>query len=439
MDEIKKNYKPNFENSYYDDAPEDGMTWQPDVYEYAVAYAKQNNVQSIIDIGSGNGEKLIAYKDDFNITFIDFGLNLEGIKQKFKKSTKAHIYIDQNFEESFPGIKPSIVKNSIVICSDVIEHVRELKYLVNALVVFSKSAKLVMISTPERIRTYGFDQNGIPNNACHVREWSLNEMAEMLKNKGMDFSIGLTRSNDYMNNRASICVLAGLDLMPPNENSSLSSKDYLYPLMPLELISQKNVLPPRLKNHNALFLYNPLKHDYFMNHLTAALRNKTAIRINKFKFLSENGNEQYKKGGIENVDRLLVQYIGTDIIGKSKENIYPVAFTILYNSKVSITKRDALPTLSLASLRVDYLPELLLGFHESFSDHETIPLIADLTKQEALISDLKTVVARNNTLIEGQRSAIESLDKEMNDLIRSPKKYISVFVSKAKSKVTNGK
>ena len=174
---IKDGYKENLNNLYYDDAPADDVIWQPDVYRYVVDYARRCGIKNIVDIGSGNGDKLIDYRDEFNITFIDFGANLDIIKGRFQSSKGAHTYIDQNFEENFPNIETRTIKNAVVICSDVIEHIRDMANLGDALARYSQLARLLVVSTPERLRHYGFDQNGIPSNPCHVREWRLHELA----------------------------------------------------------------------------------------------------------------------------------------------------------------------------------------------------------------------------------------------------------------------
>jgi hypothetical protein len=209
---IREGYEENLNNNYYDDSPEKGVIWQPDVYEYAVQYAKLHKIINIIDIGSGNGEKLLKYKDDFKITFIDFGSNLEVIKKKFNGSLQKHTYINQNFEEAFPKLSAELLIDSIVICSDVIEHIRNLDNLLKGLVELSKKTNLLMISTPERQRLYGYDHSGIPNNKCHVREWKIEELEKLFKHWGMVFSIGLTRTNNLTRQRATIIILSGKDL-----------------------------------------------------------------------------------------------------------------------------------------------------------------------------------------------------------------------------------
>jgi SAM-dependent methyltransferase len=208
---IKDNYVENLNNLYYDDAPADGVIWQPDVYRYAIDYAKKHGIKNIVDIGSGNGDKLFDHKDEFDITFIDFGANLNIIKDRFKASVRKHSYVDQNFEESFPDLPAKIIKDSVVICSDVIEHIRDMNNLCEALVAYSKAARLLIVSTPERYRLYGFDQSGIPTNPCHVREWRLHELEAYFANAGMNFQIGLTRTNDKTNQRATLCVISGKD------------------------------------------------------------------------------------------------------------------------------------------------------------------------------------------------------------------------------------
>ena len=62
---------------------------------------------------------------------------------------------------------------------------------------FDRGAAAVLLSTPERARTWGADHDGPPPNTCHVREWTLEELGALLEREGFAWGdLELTRSND---------------------------------------------------------------------------------------------------------------------------------------------------------------------------------------------------------------------------------------------------
>lgn len=358
---IKDDYTENLNNAYYDDAPADGAIWQPDVYRYAVDYAKRHGIKNIVDIGSGNGDKLFDHKDEFNITFIDFGANLDIIKSRFKNSSGKHSYIDQDFEESFPALPSKAIKDAVVICSDVIEHIRDMNNLCQALVAYSKEARLLVISTPERYRLYGFDQSGIPANPCHVREWRLHELEAYFADAGMKFLIGLTRTNDKTHQRATQCIISGKDFaykkdadvgerLTPAILRKFISKDEI-----LTLLEAKGVEAPNLDS-NMVGLLNPYPNNYMLNHFLAAVSSGKTYSISKFKFVNQDAFSKPIGANIENIDRTLLQFFSASV------GEYPVAFTYLYDGDTQTDEQNSLLTLSAEHLYIHYLPEVLLGF-----------------------------------------------------------------------------
>lgn len=204
---IKHGYVPRLNNAYYDDFT--GTTiWQPDVYTALIKLARRRGIKTIIDIGSGNGEKLVPYKDEFKFIFVDFGTNLDVIKKNI--GVKGNEFIDQDFEKGFPVFPKKVLQDAMVICSDVIEHMRDPEILAGALATFSHTAPFVLISTPDRPRTRGINHFGPPNNHTHVREWAVEELDSYFRSHGMDGHLaGITRSNDYEQAHRTIMILAG--------------------------------------------------------------------------------------------------------------------------------------------------------------------------------------------------------------------------------------
>ncbi len=205
---VKKGYITRKKPIYFEGDVTGSTIWQPDVYDAALELAKKSGADTIIDIGSGNGDKAFPYKGEFKFIFIDFGPNLKLIEKNMGK--KGNQYIDQDFEKGFPEFAPELLKKSVVICSDVIEHMVNPEILAKSLVNFAKYSPFVVISTPDRLRTRGVSHFGPPQNQTHVREWSLEELDTYFRSLGMQNHLtGITRSNDYEQVRRTIAIVAG--------------------------------------------------------------------------------------------------------------------------------------------------------------------------------------------------------------------------------------
>ena len=94
-------------------------------------------------------------------------------------------------------LQPEEVRNAVIVCSDVIEHVEFPDRLLMKLSTLLPAARVVLISTPERDLTRGPRDCGPPPNPHHVREWSTRELSALLWTIGLsNHTIGLTRSED---------------------------------------------------------------------------------------------------------------------------------------------------------------------------------------------------------------------------------------------------
>ncbi|PIY71572.1 hypothetical protein COY87_05475 [Candidatus Roizmanbacteria bacterium CG_4_10_14_0_8_um_filter_33_9] len=197
-------YKPNLKPTYFHDE-ETNTVWQPDVYELAYTLAKRSGAKYIIDIGSGNGEKLIKLSKDFHIICIDHGANLEILKKNIPKAQ----YIDINLENEKPVLDDAILLISVVICSDVIEHLIKPDILLYYLSKISYKSHYLLLSTPDRNKLYPTSV-GPPINSSHVREWTLEELEALIKEEGFNqYMIGHTVSNNFNNNKNTILLLSG--------------------------------------------------------------------------------------------------------------------------------------------------------------------------------------------------------------------------------------
>ena len=139
--------------------------YQRSVYELAASMAKKLNDPSIIDVGCGSAYKLIHMLGQYNTTGIEVGDTYEWLLKKYP--TRKWLL--------FHETKPLLLQADIVICADVIEHIKNpnelLDYLKNI------QFKYLILSTPERDSIAGQNDYGPPENTAHYREWNVKEFA----------------------------------------------------------------------------------------------------------------------------------------------------------------------------------------------------------------------------------------------------------------------
>lgn len=191
-------YQENAVNYFVDNhARTKGVVYQPDVYALAELLVDDAYYLTVIDVGCGEGDKLDRIHDrhpTWTIVGIDHGENLD----QFRKLRPWARPVELNLEQP---MSIATMRADLVICSDVIEHLADPRPLLSALVL---SDALVVLSTPERARLYRENSalgdefmDGPPWNACHVREWTSDELHELLDDVGFDILWhGLTRNDN---------------------------------------------------------------------------------------------------------------------------------------------------------------------------------------------------------------------------------------------------
>lgn len=179
---LPEGYMENPEPLYFHDT--DDVTWQPDVYKLAGELAVSRSCESIIDIGCGSARKSL-----------DLGLEVIGIDSgpNLPSSRQGAVFIEHDLET---GLGVLEYLNGVVVCADVVEHLRDPLPLLSGLRSLADRSPALLISTPDRDLVRGPDDLGPPRNPCHVREWNKREFAQLLGSVGIQAEITHTIDND---------------------------------------------------------------------------------------------------------------------------------------------------------------------------------------------------------------------------------------------------
>src|SRR5258708_5805192 len=118
---IKDQYTARLEPEYFvDSLPETlGITHQPDVYPFANYLANKFGCSTVIDVGCGRAQKLMGLSQAFSVVGIDYGSNIDFCRSNYSAGQWIEFDLEQ---DSVIPLDPEMVKKSVVVCSDVIEH-----------------------------------------------------------------------------------------------------------------------------------------------------------------------------------------------------------------------------------------------------------------------------------------------------------------------------
>jgi SAM-dependent methyltransferase len=170
---LPQNYTSRSIPEYFDDTAiyKDEKIHQPHIYYLAQYLVTKFNTSTVMDIGSGNGEKL-SYLQVRNKIGVDFGSNLEFCRTEYPKNKWVELNLEQE-EQTREFQLPT--ERCIIICSDVVEHLVNPLHLLKLLQRACEKGHIVITSTPDRIKLRGVQHVGPPNNKSHIREWSIDE------------------------------------------------------------------------------------------------------------------------------------------------------------------------------------------------------------------------------------------------------------------------
>jgi SAM-dependent methyltransferase len=205
-------YQSRQNHDHYLDVP-GYLIYQPHVYQLASFLAERSQLNTVIDIGCGSGEKLKIFTENYRVICVDFAPALKLAKQLIPHAE----FIEFDLETGLPMIVDKILEKSIVICSDVIEHLRNPGKLMIALAKLSRISPYVLISTPDRDRARGWLDNGPPANTAHTMEWSASEFVRFMKDSGFEDIpfYGHTINTDFHQVKSTILTVAGIQAARP--------------------------------------------------------------------------------------------------------------------------------------------------------------------------------------------------------------------------------
>jgi 2-polyprenyl-3-methyl-5-hydroxy-6-metoxy-1,4-benzoquinol methylase len=205
---------------YFDDTSQRDsvVVHQPEVYFLAEYLLDVDQRDILIDIGCGSGRK-ISTDRKFTIIGVDCCANL----RTFAKRHRDALCVEANLEQSDFEFAELIDWNrAVVVCANVIEHLRNPINLLNKLAGYAKAGATVLVSTPDRSRLYELGNIGPPENLTRAQEWSAEEFVALLARNELPVAFfGHTVSDNLSKRKLTSLVIVDKRAAPSRRYPSL--------------------------------------------------------------------------------------------------------------------------------------------------------------------------------------------------------------------------
>jgi len=191
--------KEETDQYWSDERLEASRLFQYHVYEYAFKVFNKHKFRTVADVGSGPGIKTIDFFHDKaeKITLFDQPSTEKVIEKRPENVDFIPIDLD-----NLDGVDIK-TKYDIIICADVIEHLKDPDQLLEFLKSISHHQSIIIISTPERDIRRGINNKQSPNEE-HVREWNKEELYKYIYSKGFNiekhFTTQMKKTSNYKRN-----------------------------------------------------------------------------------------------------------------------------------------------------------------------------------------------------------------------------------------------
>ena len=213
---IKDGYHHRSEPVYFEDVqPAPNLVYQPEVYAAAETLARRTGARRIVDLGCGHAGKLVPLFGQFEISGFDFGANLEYCRAEYG-AVEGTEWRELDLEQPCDALVESgVLDDAVIICADVVEHIARPDNLLKLLVEAHRRGHFVLMSTPERDLTRGFDDMGPPENTAHIREWNYAEFAALLAERELASAlVGITINDTRRRQRNTLFVVGSERYIP---------------------------------------------------------------------------------------------------------------------------------------------------------------------------------------------------------------------------------
>jgi hypothetical protein len=197
-------YNTRENNDSFFDAPH-AVVFQPHVYDLALYVATRSGAKRVIDIGSGSAAKLADADRSLEIICLDTA----DVEPLVRSSLSNATFVPCDLENGvLAAADASMFDGAVVICADVLEHLRQPDRLARDLAQIQTSCRWMLISTPDRVRARGLLDNGPPKNTAHTMEWAADEFGRFLVDCGFSGALLLGHTMSDTESRAKNTILA---------------------------------------------------------------------------------------------------------------------------------------------------------------------------------------------------------------------------------------